>query len=370
MNLLDHDLNSLNKYFLNISESNFRATQVFKWIYKDLKMNFKEMTNISKKSRSNLEKEFEIKIPEVYSHNISKDGTVKLLMYDPNDKNNKYETIYIPEKKRGTLCISSQVGCALTCKFCETGMRGFNRNLKTWEIVGQIIKTRILLQSLKEYPHYKLITNVVFMGMGEPLLNYENLLTSLKIILEEKGLGFSRRKVTVSTSGVVPKIKKLKEDLPVSLAISLHGSNDFLRSKIMPINNSYNIESLIDACEFYLSFNQLRSLSAPRPFITIEYIMINKINDFEKNAFELIKLLDKKKYKINLINFNRISNSKFEPSTNDRIIKFKESLSNHGFVVTLRKTRGDDTNSACGQLSGDFMNKIKLQNKTSTLLNG
>ena len=370
MNLLNHDLNSLNKYFLNIGESNFRATQVFKWIYKDLKMNFEEMTNISKKSRLHLEKEFEIKIPNVDSHHISKDGTVKLLMYDPNDINNKYETIYIPEKKRGTLCISSQVGCALTCKFCETGMRGFNRNLKTWEIVGQIIKTRILLQSLKEYPHYKLITNVVFMGMGEPLLNYENLLTSLKIILEEKGLGFSRRKVTVSTSGVVPKIKKLKKDLPVSLAISLHGSNDSLRSRIMPINNTYNVESLIDACEFYLKYSQARSLSAPRPFITIEYIMINKINDFQKNALELVNLLDKKKYKINLINFNRISNSKFEPSTNDRIKLFKELLSSHGFVVTVRKARGDDTNSACGQLSGDFMNKIKLPNKTSFFIDG
>ena len=370
MNLFDLDLNSLTKYFLNIGESNYRAIQVFKWIYKDLKMSFGEMTNISKKSRLNLEKEFRIKIPEVYSYNVSIDGTVKFLMYDSNDQNNKYETIYIPDKKRGTLCISSQVGCALSCTFCETGIRGFNRNLKTWEIIGQIIRSRILLDSLNEYPHYKLITNVVFMGMGEPLLNYNNLVTSLKIILEEKGLGFSRRKVTVSTSGVVPKIKKLKKDLPVSLAISLHGSNDSLRSKIMPINNSYNVKSLIDACEFYLAFNKERSLSAPRPFITIEYIMINKVNDFQKNAFELINLFDKKKYKINLIKFNKITNSKFEPSTNDRIKLFKESLSRHGYVVTLRKTRGDDTNSACGQLSGDFMNKIKLSNKTSALLNG
>lgn len=370
MNLFDYDLNSLTKYFLNIGESNYRASQVFKWIYKDSKMNFAEMTNISKKSRLNLGKQFEIKIPDIYSYNVSKDGTVKFLMYDPKDENNKYETIYIPEKKRGTLCISSQVGCALTCKFCETGMRGFNRNLKTWEIVGQIIASRILLDNLKEYSHYKLITNVVFMGMGEPLLNYKNLLISLKIILEEKGLGFSRRKVTVSTSGVVPKIKKLKKDLPVSLAISLHGSNDLLRSKIMPINNSYNVKTLIDACEFYLTYIKDRGLSAPRPFITIEYIMINKINDYKKNAFELINLLDKKKYKINLIKFNNISNSKFEPSTNDRIRLFKECLSSHGFVVTLRKTRGDDTNSACGQLSGDFMNKIKLPNRTSALLNG
>ena len=369
MNLFDYDINSLTKYFLNIGESDYRATQVFKWIYKDLKMNFSEMTNISKKSRLNIGKDFEIKIPEVHSYNVSKDGTVKFLMFDPSDKNNKYETIYIPEKKRGTLCISSQVGCALTCKFCETGMRGFNRNLKTWEIIGQIITSRKLLDSLKDYSYYKSITNIVFMGMGEPLLNYKNLLTSLKIILDEKGLGFSRRKVTVSTSGVVPKIKKLKKDLPVSLAISMHGSNDSLRSKIMPINNSYNLKSLIDACEFYLSFNKKRSLSAPRPFITIEYIMINRINDFQKNAFELINLLDKKKYKINLINFNRISNSKFEPSTNDRINLFKQSLSNHGFIVTLRKTRGDDTFSACGQLSGDFMNKINLPKKTSAFLN-
>jgi len=267
-------------------------------------------------------------------------------------ENNAIETVFIPEKNRGTLCISSQVGCALECTFCSTGRQGFNRNLSQAEIISQLWLANQKLADQYQNQDHKPVTNVVMMGMGEPLANYENVVGALKIMLDDKAYGLSRRRVTVSTSGLVPAIKKLKNDCPVSLAISLHAPNNKIRDEIVPINKKYPLSELLDACKDYLE-------KAPRDFITFEYVMLKGVNDSDQDALELVDLVKNIACKFNLIPFNPFPKSGYESSSKDRILSFQKILINHEIVTTIRKTRGDDIDAACGQLAGDVVDKTK-----------
>ena len=282
----------------------------------------------------------------------SADGTCKWLL--DVGTGNGVETVFIPEDTRGTLCISSQIGCALECMFCSTGRQGFNRNLTTAEIIGQLWWANKALGVTPK--DERVISNVVMMGMGEPLANFDNVVTALSIMLDDHGYGLSRRRVTVSTSGMVPQMDRLKEIMPVALAISLHASNDQVRDKLIPLNKKYPLNQLMSACQRYL-------VKAPRDFITFEYIMLKEINDAPEHARQLIELVKDVPCKFNLIPFNPFTNSGFERSTNERIRIFREILQEAGFVVTVRKTRGDDIDAACGQLAGKVKDKTQRQQK-------
>jgi 23S rRNA (adenine2503-C2)-methyltransferase len=347
-NLLDYDLKGLTEYVAQLGEKPFRAKQVARWIHHFGTSDFAEMSDLAKSLREKLTREAVITPPTLLTEQSANDGTRKWLL-DAGSKNG-VETVYIPEDKRGTLCISSQVGCALACTFCSTGRQGFNRNLTTSEIIGQLWWAN---RALGQEPNGdRLITNVVMMGMGEPLTNYANVLTALNLMLDDHAYGLSRRRVTVSTSGIVPAIDQLREDCPVALAISLHAPNDALRNELVPINKKYPLAALMAACQRYLE-------KAPRDFITFEYVMLAGVNDQPEHAQQLIDLVRDVPCKFNLIPFNPFPNSGYQRSSSESIHRFRSMLMTAGHVVTTRKTRGDDIDAACGQLAGRVQDKTR-----------
>ena len=351
-NLLNFDLPGLTAHFAQMGEKPFRARQVMRWMHLGGIADFTDMTDLAKSLRHKLLDNAEVKVPDLLIEQKSADGTCKWLL--DVGTGNGVETVFIPEDTRGTLCISSQIGCALECMFCSTGRQGFNRNLTTAEIIGQLWWANKALGVTPK--DERVISNVVMMGMGEPLANFDNVVTALSIMLDDHGYGLSRRRVTVSTSGMVPQMDRLKEIMPVALAISLHASNDQVRDKLIPLNKKYPLNQLMSACQRYL-------VKAPRDFITFEYIMLKEINDAPENARQLIELVKDVPCKFNLIPFNPFTNSGFQRSTNERIRIFREILQEAGFVVTVRKTRGDDIDAACGQLAGKVKDKTQRQQK-------
>ena len=351
-NIYNFSLNQLKDYFVAQELPGFRATQVIKWLHQECITDFNKMTNLSKKLREDLFEQFITPELDCTAEMISKDGTIKWLFRV--DAKNQIETVFIPEKNRGTLCISSQAGCALACKFCATGMQGFSHNLNTAEIIGQLRYAKIRLQSI--FPE-KNITNVVMMGMGEPLLNMKNLTPALELMLDDNAYGLSKYRVTVSTSGIVPAMEKLKEQSIVSLAVSLHAPNDKLRDELVPINKKYNIKQLIKCCQNY--FNQ-----QPKRKVTIEYIMIDGVNDKPEHAKELARLLKSVNCKINLIPCNPIKEVSYMPSKTQALKKFQDILERSNYQTTVRKTRGDDIDAACGQLAGNIKNRINKVKQT------
>ncbi|HPX89339.1 MAG TPA: 23S rRNA (adenine(2503)-C(2))-methyltransferase RlmN [Methylophilaceae bacterium] len=354
INLLNYNQVQLAEYFKSIGEKPFRAKQITRWIHHFGVHDFAQMTDIAKSLRDKLLQEAEISLPTVQLEKISNDGTRKWLI--GADVANSIETVFIPEDDRGTLCVSSQIGCALACTFCSTGAQGFNRNLSVSEIIGQLA---IANKSLRQEAGYdllsandRIISNVVMMGMGEPLTNYDNVVTAMQIMLDDSAYGLSRRRVTLSTSGVVPAMDKLKEDCPVALAVSLHAPNDALRDVIVPINKKYPLKDLMAACNRYLE-------KAPRDFVTFEYVMLDGINDTVEHAHQLLNLVKNVSCKFNLIPFNPFPNSGYETSKPSHIRVFRDILMQAGYVVTIRKTRGDDIDAACGQLAGKVLDKTK-----------
>jgi 23S rRNA (adenine2503-C2)-methyltransferase len=348
VNLLDFDLPQLSQYFTEIGEKPFRAKQVMKWMHQQGETDFERMTDLAKSLRQTLKTRAVVQPPKLLSEHRSEDGTVKWLI--DTGTGNAVETVFIPEEDRGTLCVSSQVGCALACTFCSTGRQGFNRNLSVSEIIGQLwLANKALGCNAK---HERRITNVVMMGMGEPLTNFDNVVTALHIMLDDHAYGLSRRRVTVSTSGVVPAMDRLREACPVALAVSLHAPNDALRDVIVPINQKYPLRELMAACQRYLT-------AAPRDFVTFEYVMLDGVNDTPAHAQELIELVRDVPCKFNLIPFNPFPDSGYARSKPEAIRRFREALQAAGFVVTTRKTRGDDIDAACGQLAGRVQDKTK-----------
>ncbi len=348
-NLLGLDVESLSSFFLQLGEKSFRAMQIFKWIHQYGESNFDNMTNVSKALRAKLADIAEVHVPEVIVEQNAKDGTKKWLL--KLDDGNCIETVFIPEKNRGTLCISSQVGCALDCGFCSTAQQGFNRNLTSSEIISQVW---VANKALGKIPNgNRVITNVVFMGMGEPLLNFEEVTRTVKIILDDNAYGLSKRRVTISTAGVVPALKRLRESCDVSLAISLHAPNNELRDKLVPLNQKYPIEELIEACKYYFSGD-----TKMKQF-TIEYVMLDNFNDKPEHAKQLASLLKQIPCKVNLIPFNPFPNTRYQRSPAKRVALFQEILSKAGLVTTTRKTRGEDIDAACGQLAGKVKDKTK-----------
>lgn len=354
INLLNYNQTQLAEYFKSIGEKPFRAQQLTRWIHHFGVHDFAQMTDIAKSLRDKLVQEAEITLPTVQLEKISNDGTRKWLI--GADVANSIETVFIPEDDRGTLCVSSQIGCALACTFCSTGAQGFNRNLSVSEIIGQLA---IANHSLRQEAGYdllsandRIISNVVMMGMGEPLTNYDNVVTAMQIMLDDSAYGLSRRRVTLSTSGIVPAMDKLKEDCPVALAVSLHAPNDALRDVIVPINKKYPLKDLMAACNRYLE-------KAPRDFVTFEYVMLDGINDTVEHAHQLLSLVKNVSCKFNLIPFNPFPNSGYETSKPSHIRVFRDILMQAGYVVTIRKTRGDDIDAACGQLAGKVLDKTK-----------
>ncbi|VFP79195.1 23S rRNA (adenine(2503)-C(2))-methyltransferase RlmN [Buchnera aphidicola] len=343
INLLDFDLIKMTNFFLKLGEKKFRAIQIMEWIYKKYCIKFNKMSNLSNTLKDKLNDLSIIDIPKYVKKIKSLDGTIKWNFLFNTEL---IETVYIPDKKRATLCISSQAGCVLKCGFCATGQLGYTRNLRVSEIIGQIW---FVINKLNQYKLKNLIlptiTNVVMMGMGEPLLNLKNIIIAINIILSNYGFNFSKNKVTLSTSGIVPAINKIAGKIDVSLAISLHAPNNHIRNMIMPINKIYNIDLLLLSVKNYLSKS-----TANRGIVTIEYVMLLNINDSLHHAKELIYLLKDIPCKINLIPWNPIKNSLYKCSTYNRIINFSNYLKNKNFVVTIRKNRGSDINAACGQL--------------------
>ncbi|MEQ1599511.1 MAG: 23S rRNA (adenine(2503)-C(2))-methyltransferase RlmN [Methylotenera sp.] len=363
INLLNFNQPQLADYFASIGEKPFRAKQLMRWMHHFGVHDFTQMTDIAKPLREKLAAECEITLPNVQLEQVSNDGTRKWLIGTDDLKTgagNSIETVFIPEDDRGTLCISSQVGCALACTFCSTGAQGFNRNLSVAEIIGQLA---IANKSLRQESGYdllpageRIISNVVMMGMGEPLANYDNVVTAMQIMLDDSAYGLSRRRVTLSTSGIVPVMDKLKEDCPVALAVSLHAPNNALRDILVPINKKHPIADLMAACNRYLE-------SAPRDFVTFEYVMLDGINDTVEHAHELLEAIKTVPCKLNLIPFNPFPNNGYATSKPSHIRVFRDILMQAGYVVTVRKTRGDDIDAACGQLAGKVQDKIK-RNRT------
>ena len=347
-NLLGLSQTELEQFFVTHGEKPFRARQVLQWIYQRGVTCFDDMTNLSKTTRAWLKNETQIAVPKVRSRYDSVDGTVKWLFASGNGQ--AVETVFIPEPGRGTLCISSQVGCALDCAFCATGAQGFNRNLSSAEIIGQV------WHAVQELPRREngdsAVTNVVFMGMGEPLANYRNVVAVLEILVSDLGFGLSRRRVTLSTSGIVPLIEKLGDACNVSLAVSLHAPNDKLRDEIVPVNKLHPIANLLDACWTYASRHANR-------FITFEYVMLRGFNDSLAHADQLANLLQGKPAKVNLIPFNPFPGTRFKRSSAATIRHFQDRLRRHGLVATTRKTRGDDIDAACGQLAGRVSDRVR-----------
>ena len=348
VNLLDYDAAGLTAWFAEQGEKPFRAKQVLRWVHRSGVADFNAMTDLAKSLRDKLLQRAVVAPPAVVSDKISDDGTRKFLIDVGNG--NAVESVFIPEDERGTLCISTQAGCALDCAFCSTGKQGFNRNLTVGEIIGQLWQANKALGAV--HGNERVISNVVLMGMGEPLANYENTVTALHLMLDDNAYGLSRRRVTVSTSGLVPVIDRLREDCPVALAVSLHAPNDALRDQLVPINQKYPLQQVLAACQRYLT-------KAPRDFITFEYTMLAGVNDSDAQARELLALVRDVPCKFNLIPFNPFPGSPFRRSPADRVRRFGEILLQGGIVTTTRKTRGDDIDAACGQLAGQVQDKTR-----------
>jgi len=347
-NLLDFDKKGLEAYFSKIGEKPFRAKQLLKWLYQAGVTDFDEMTDLSKSLRTYLKEHCMINLPEIVFEKVATDGTVKWVLQMACG--NRVETVFIPEEKRGTLCVSSQVGCALACSFCSTAQQGFNRNLTTAEIIGQLwVATHRLGDGSR-------ITNVVMMGMGEPLLNFDNTVKAVNLMLDDCAFGLSKRRVTVSTSGVVPAMYRLSEACSVSVAVSLHAPNDVLRNELVPINQKYPLAQLMEACQDVVKHS-------PRGFITFEYVMLDGVNDTFSDARALVKLLKNVPCKMNLIPFNPFPNSGYECSKTSAIEAFRRILHKAGIITTVRKTRGEDIDAACGQLVGKVADKSRRQVK-------
>lgn len=350
INLLNLNRQEMRELFAEMGEKPFRADQLMKWIYHFGEDNFDNMTNINKVLREKLKNIAEIKAPEVAVEQRSADGTIKWAMQVGDQQ---IETVYIPEDDRATLCVSSQVGCALACTFCSTAQQGFNRNLSVSEIIGQVWRASKIIGNFG-VTGVRPITNVVMMGMGEPLLNMNNVIPAMEIMLDDFAYGLSKRRVTLSTSGVVPALDKMREQIDVALAISLHAPNDALRDEIVPINKKYNINMLIDSVNKYLEVS-----NANHGKVTIEYVMLNQVNDSVEHAHQLADVLKNTPSKINLIPWNPFPEAPYAKSSNTRIDRFQKTLMEYGFTVTVRKTRGDDIDAACGQLAGDVIDRTK-----------
>ena len=346
------------EFISKFGHKTFRANQLLRWIYKDCVHQFDVMSDIAKDFRQVLSDHASIIAPAIKFDHVSTDGTRKWLL--DVGASNGIEMVFIPEKKRGTLCISSQVGCALECTFCSTGRQGFNRNLTSAEIIGQLWLANQKLRQDSLMSNDRPVTNVVMMGMGEPLTNYKNLIHALEMMLDDHMFGLSRRRVTVSTSGLVPAIDDLRNDCPVSLAVSLHAPNDELRNVLVPINQKYPIKELLAACNRYIE-------KAPRDFITFEYVMLAGVNDTIDQAKKIIKIAKEVPCKFNLIPFNPFPNSGYDCSPHNVIKQFQQVLIDANIITTIRKTRGDDIDAACGQLAGQVEDKTKRTIKLSQI---
>ncbi len=378
VNLLDFDGPALAEYVQGLGQKPFRARQLQRWIHRAGENDFARMTDLAGSFRALLQQQAEVLQPRVTADRIASDGTRKWLL---DIGGSAVETVFIPEQRRGTLCISSQAGCALDCSFCSTGKQGFNRNLTTAEIIGQLWHANRVLGIARDEVDetaddaadaqsdtdqatdgassntaasqtLRPVTNVVMMGMGEPLLNYEAVLPALRLMLDDHGYGLSRRRVTLSTSGIVPAIDRLREDCPVALAVSLHAPDDALRDQLVPINRKYPLAQLLAACVRYLE-------RAPRDFVTFEYVMLEGVNDSPAQARQLLQLLAEVPCKLNLIPFNPFPGSDYRRSSVDAVRRFAEILNRAGIVATVRKTRGDDIDAACGQLAGQIEDRTR-----------
>ena len=356
VNLLDFDLEGLTAFCDGLGEKRFRAVQLYRWIHQKGEADFEQMSDLAKSLRGKLAGVAEVRGLKLLSEHLSADGTMKWL-FDVG-AGDAVETVFIPEADRGTLCVSSQAGCAVGCRFCSTGHQGFSRNLSAGEIVAQLwFAEHRLRKTLQLADSERAIDNVVMMGMGEPLQNYAALVPALRTMLDDHAYGLSRRHVTVSTSGVVPMIDRLQADCPVALAVSLHAPNDALRDSLVPLNRKYPIDELLSACQRYLQ-------AAPRDFITFEYCMLDGVNDSAELAHELVRLLKNRIHcKINLIPFNPFPASGLRRSPRERVTAFAHVLQDAGIVTTVRKTRGDDIAAACGQLAGEVQDRTDVQGR-------
>lgn len=350
INLLDLNRQQMREFFAEMGEKPFRADQVMKWMYHYCYDDFEQMTDINKGLRAKLQRVAEIRAPEVAEEQRSVDGTIKWAIKVGDQQ---VETVYIPEADRATLCVSSQVGCALECKFCSTAQQGFNRNLRVSEIIGQVWRAAKIIGSLKS-TGTRPITNVVMMGMGEPLLNLNNVVPAMDIMMDDFGFGLSKRRVTLSTSGGVPALDKLGDMIDVALAISLHAPTDDIRDEIVPINRKYNIETFLAAVRRYLDKSK-----ANGGRVTVEYVMLDHINDSTEQAHQLAECLKDTPCKINLIPWNPFPGAPYGRSSNSRVDRFSKVLMEYGFTTIVRKTRGDDIDAACGQLAGEVIDRTK-----------
>ncbi|AVJ18852.1 bifunctional tRNA (adenosine(37)-C2)-methyltransferase TrmG/ribosomal RNA large subunit methyltransferase RlmN [Serratia sp. MYb239] len=350
INLLDLNRQQMREFFASLGEKPFRADQVMKWIYHYCCDDFEQMTDINKVLRGKLQQIAEIRAPEVAEEQRSSDGTIKWAIKVGDQQ---VETVYIPEADRATLCVSSQVGCALECKFCSTAQQGFNRNLRVSEIIGQVWRAAKIIGAQK-VTGQRPITNVVMMGMGEPLLNLTNVVPAMEIMLDDFGFGLSKRRVTLSTSGVVPALDKLGDMIDVALAISLHAPNDAVRDEIVPINRKYNIEAFLAGVRRYLAKS-----NANQGRVTVEYVMLDHVNDSTDDAHQLAEVLKDTPCKINLIPWNPFPGAPYGRSSNSRVDRFSKVLMEYGFTTIVRKTRGDDIDAACGQLAGEVIDRTK-----------
>ncbi len=349
-NLLDLDREKMREFFVGIGEKPYRAEQIMRWIYHRLESDFEAMTDLGKGLRSKLSECAYVGVPETVHEQASTDGTCKWLL--GMHAGNAVETVYIPEPSRGTLCVSSQVGCALNCQFCSTATQGFNRNLSAAEIIGQVW---VAAKKLGNVPHQqRRITNVVMMGMGEPLMNFDNVVTAMNLMRDDLGFGLANKRVTLSTAGMVPMIDKLSEQADVSLAVSLHAPTDDLRTELVPLNKRFPIVELMDACRRYAK-------RRPRTTITFEYTLMKGVNDHPEHARKLAKLMHTLPGKVNLIPFNPFPGARYECSDADVIARFQKILNDAGVIAMLRRTRGDDIDAACGQLKGRVIDRTKRQ---------
>jgi 23S rRNA (adenine2503-C2)-methyltransferase len=352
-NLLDLDRAGLETFFAGLGEQRFRATQLMKWVYGHGVQDFSAMSNISRSLQARLQELAGLALPEVVADNLSEDGSRKWLFRLADG--NCIESVFIPEAERGTLCVSSQVGCMLNCGFCSTAQQGFNRNLTSGEIVAQLWMATHLLG--RPPGGERVISNVVLMGMGEPLLNYDNVVRAMRIMLDDFGYGLSKRRITLSTAGVVPMIRRLRAECDVSLAVSLHAPNDALRDELVPLNRKYPIRELLETCRDYAGEGRRR--------VTFEYVMLAGVNDSEAHARELVRCLEGVPAKVNLIPFNPFPQSRYVRSSGNRIHRFFEILSQAGLVTITRRTRGDDIDAACGQLAGRFHDRTRRRTRNS-----
>ena len=350
VNLLDLDSKGMEDYIRSLGHKPFHARQILKWVHRHGVTDFEEMTDLSKKLRLKLAEVAEVRAPEIILEQPSLDGTKKWVLQ--LDCNNRIEAVLIPEKERNTLCVSSQVGCALDCSFCSTAQQGFNRNLSVAEIIGQVWVAARQLGEGK-------LTNVVMMGMGEPLANFDNVIKAMDLMQHDFTYGLSKHRVTLSTSGIVPNIYRLREVMDVALAVSLHAANDELRDQLVPINKKYPLDQLVEACRDYFKNDKRRK-------VTFEYVMLDGVNDSDRHCKELIRLMEKVPSKVNLIPFNPFPGTQYQSSSTERIEAFRQRLKRSGFVATTRKTRGDEIAAACGQLVGQVKDKSKRHLRRQT----